>query len=590
MSTNFSKPKIKRKLRAKRKQFVALGESANKHIDRHIFRRWNNLQYAKRFIAGWVALMILLIFGVVFQTTALGKHYLEPSPIAGGIYTEGIEGNFSNANPIYASSGVDAAVSKIIFSSLLTYDDTGKLKGDLAESWNASSNGRVYSVKLKPNIKWHDGKNLTADDVVYTYATIQNADAKSPLYSGWKGVKVEKINDQNVKFTLPTPYAPFPNLLTNGILPKHILGQDDPASLRSASFNTQGTVGSGPFKLVSSDSNSNSDKQVIQLTSNKDYYLGPPGLDGITIKTYKDAKSLSNALDKKEVVGAGGLNVKDYQIKSPNSYSFTQNSATMLFMKNSAPVLADAKVRQALTHSTQVMDITKQLGYDATPVREPLLVGQTGYNKDFWQYGYNKQEADKLFNEAGWLRVDGKKYRQKNGQDLSLKLVSENNSIYPSLATELQKQWAEAGVRLDVSFVTPDQITQTYIPNHEYDIFLYGINIGPDPDVYAYWHSSQADTGTARLNLSEYKSTTANIALESARSRSDPALRAAKYKPFLEAWKKDAPAIGLYQPRYLYLTNQPVYNLHTEPNLNSPEDRFNNVHEWMINTAKVQKQ
>ena len=79
------------------------------------------------------------------------------------------------------------------------------------------------------------------------------------------------------------------------------------------------------------------------------------------------------------------------------------------------------------------------------------------------------------------------------------------------------------------------------------------------------------------------------MALEAGRTRVDPKLRAAKYKPFLQAWQADAPAIGLYQPRYLYISNQEVYGL-TPKTINAPADRFNDVHTWMINTARTQKQ
>lgn len=589
MKINLSKPKFRKKIRAKSKQIASLGESINKHIDRHIFRRWGNLQNARRFAIGWVALLLILITGVLMQSYMLPRHYLELAPVAGGYYTEGDVGNFDNGNPIYATGSVDASASKLIFSSLLTYDNNGNLKGDLAKSWKMEPNSRIYYVKLKPNLKWHDGQPLTADDIVFTYQTIQNPQAKSPLMSGWKGIKVEKIDAENVKFTLPSPYVPFPNNLTTGIIPKHILGNIKPENLRSDAFNTKKLIGSGPFIFKSGSENNSGPKKEIKLLANKNYHLSPPKLAGFSIFTYKNSESLKSALSRHEIISAGGLTIKDADITAPEKTPFVQNSATMLFLKNSSPNLVDTKVRQALTRGTKTADINNKLGYDAVAVKEPLLSNQPGYNDDYWQLSYNKEAAEKLLNEAGWLRVDGKQYRQKDGKELTLKLVSENNDTYPALATEIQKQWAQIGVKLDVSFVTADQITQTYIPNHEYDVFLYGINIGKDPDVYAYWHSAQAVAGSSRLNLSEYKSTIADIALESARSRANSDLRAAKYKPFLAAWKNDAPAIGLYQPRYLYLSNQPVYNIYNNRSISSPEGRFNNVNEWMINTSKVQK-
>jgi len=119
--------------------------------------------------------------------------------------------------------------------------------------------------------------------------------------------------------------------------------------------------------------------------------------------------------------------------------------------------------------------------------------------------------------------------------------------------------------------------------NHSYDILLYGISIGSDPDVYAYWHSSQAKAG--RFNLSEYKSATADVSLESGRTRPDRELRAAKYKPLLESWRADVPAIALYQPPTFYATRTPIFG-YDPVRLNTVSDRFYNVHEWQIVTAK----
>ena len=586
MKINFSKPKFKRKIKAQKKQLASIGESANKHLDRNFFRRWSNIKGAQRFIIGWLALVILLFFGTFLQIKALDKHYLSSSPTNGGIYSEGVIGSFSNANPIFATSAADLSVSKLVFSSLLTYDDEGKLVGDLAQSWESNPNSQVYTVTLKDNLKWHDGQPLTADDVVFTYQLVQNPDVKSPLNSGWRGVRVEKVDDKKIKFTLTAPYSPFANNLTNGILPKHLLESKSPSSLRSDQFNNQSPIGSGPFRW-SSINQIDEETKEIALSSNTDYHRGPPSLDGLVIVTYPDANSLNKALAGNDLTAAAGLSLKDSEFSDFESYPFVTNSANMIFLKNSSANLADVKVRQALLRATNATKLSELVGYQAIPVREPILNNQIGYDPAYRQLSYDKTEAEKLLDSAGWVKPEGGQYRQKNSQDLSLKLVSENNTIYPELVAELQKQWAEVGVKVDASFVSQNEITQTYIPNHQYDVFLYSINIGPDPDVYAYWHSSQSEARTSRLNLSEFKSGVSDLALESGRSRQDTNLRAAKYKPFLNAWKNEAPAIGLYQPRFLYLTNQPVYGIENSRHINVPEDRFNNVHNWKINTTRV---
>src|SRR6185503_418921 len=115
-------------------------------------------------------------------------------------------------------------------------------------------------------------------------------------------------------------------------------------------------------------------------------------------------------------------------------------------------------------------------------------------------------------------------------------------SEYAAVTAALQKAWKAVGVDVQVTQLS-DIDLQSVVSRHEYSAVLYGISLGTDPDVFAYWHSSQADPrSTSRLNLSEYTSVTADRALEAGRSRSDPSVRAAKYRPFLDVWRADAPA------------------------------------------------
>jgi peptide/nickel transport system substrate-binding protein len=128
---------------------------------------------------------------------------------------------------------------------------------------------------------------------------------------------------------------------------------------------------------------------------------------------------------------------------------------------------------------------------------------------------------------------------------------------------------------------------QAVLSFHSYDALLYGVAIGVDPDVFAYWHSSQADPrADTRLNFSEYRSATADNSLEAGRTRSNPTIRAIKYKAFLQAWRQDAPALGLYQPRFLYMTRGQLFNF-TPTVMNTDIDRYANVQNWMIRQAKV---
>lgn len=579
---------MRRKLRARKKAIVQSTESFNKTLERHIFRRTHNWQNARRFLITWIVLVSLLAGGLLFQMRILQAEYLTVSPIAGGVYNEGIVGDIKNINPIFAVTPADTAVSSLVFSSLLAYDQNNQLTGDLASDWKADANSKKFTVTVRDNAFWHDGKPVTADDIVFTYQTIQNPDTKSPLYTTWRGVKVEKQDDKTVVFTLPNAYSPFLHLLTTGIIPKHLLENVAKDQLRSSTFNTEQAIGTGPFVLNSIDTENVSEQggETVQLGKNTQYYRGNVQLDGFTLRTYPDQKRVISALENKDIVGA----VADVALPQESQYNvlrFTQTSAMMVFFNTTKPIMQDVKLRQALLSAINPSVASGVVGYPTVPVRSPILKDQVGYSDASLQQNPSPETTNKILNELGWLWAEGDSYRKKDGKELSIDFVSQNSGDYAKVAEEVQKQWAQYGIKTNVTLEKAEDISTTRLATKEYDALLYAITIGPDPDVYVYWHSSQTKPDAKPgYNFSMYNSAKADQALEDGRSRTDPSLRAVKYKPFLDAWRQDVPAVGLYQPRTTYVTSVPVYNLN-EMTINTAAERYRNVHNWQINTEKV---
>ncbi|MCA9344893.1 hypothetical protein KC946_03585, partial [Candidatus Saccharibacteria bacterium] len=156
----------RRKFRRSKRQFEGIGQQAEEGVEKHFFKRVSRLTQVRRFIASWVVLFILLIGGVLYQARSLGASYLSLQPAPGGIYSEGILGSFTNANPIYAASSVDNSVVNLVFAGLFTFDENNKLVGELAKDWKVDERGLNYTVTLNENLTWHDGKPLTSADVV----------------------------------------------------------------------------------------------------------------------------------------------------------------------------------------------------------------------------------------------------------------------------------------------------------------------------------------------------------------------------------------------------------------------------------------
>lgn len=593
MVNRTTKLRWRRRLRRGRRQVEDIGFQAEDQLEKHLFKRLSRLPYVFRFTIGWITLLTLLIGILLIQTRALDKYYLTNGPTPGGTYVEGILGSFTNANPIFATGSVDSSVARLVFSGLFKFNQQNQLVGDLASGYSVDERGVVYTVHLRPNLKWQDGRPLTADDVVFTYQTIQNPDTGSPLATSWQGIAVSAPNSKTVVFTLPNSLTAFPFSLTNGIVPKHLLQSVPFAQLRSSSFNTARPVGSGPFKWQAVQvigQTVQTREEEIALIPNDLYYGDHAKLNKFIIRSFQNQNNLVESFNNEQLNAAAGLTVtprdvlKDLNVRE---YSIPLQSEIMVFLKNSNPILNDVRVRQAITMATNTPKVIKSLGFPVIATRGPILKKQTGYDPSLVQLAYNPSVANQLLTSAGWVK-DSDGTRRKNGQPLSFTLYAPDGSDYSAVTSELKKEWKEVGINVQL-IQQPASDLQTVISVHGYDALLYGIEIGPDPDVYAYWASSQADVRSAtRLNFSEYKSSVADSALEAGRTRTDTALRAIKYKPFLQAWRDDAPAISLYQPRFLYLTRGQVYGL--EPTvMNVDTNRYANVNNWMIRESKTLK-
>src|SRR5579884_3532300 len=207
----------RRQLKRSQRQVEDLGYHAEASLEEHLLKRVEHLKPVRRFVIGWVGLVLILIAVVIVENFALGGYYLVPKTIPGGIYNEGVLGLFTNANPLYATSDADSTVSHLIFAGLLQLNAKGQLVGNLAQNYSTSDNGMTYTVNLKHNLKWQDGQPLTSRDVKFTYQTIQDPDAQSPLFSSWQGITVTAPDPYTVIFQLPNALASFPYNLTNGI-------------------------------------------------------------------------------------------------------------------------------------------------------------------------------------------------------------------------------------------------------------------------------------------------------------------------------------------------------------------------------------
>jgi peptide/nickel transport system substrate-binding protein len=521
----------------------------------------------------------LMAVGITLQSQQLDSAYKKALPKQGGAYTEGMVGELTNLNPIFASGDVNHSASRLIFSGLFEYDRSGELQPNLAKDIEIDKSGLKYTVNLRQDVTWHDGDVLDAKDVVYTFKTIQNPATRSPLLESWKDIKIESPDKFVVTFELPNKFAPFINSLTTGIIPEHKLSSLGYEELRTSAFN-QAPIGSGPFKFRNLDASSGK----LEMINNADYYKEGPFLNRFIIQTFKEKKQLVKALNKGELTAAA--DVDSSELKNRDQYQeFTMlmTNSVFSFFNNSRKPLNDVDVRKALTAVIDRKQLIKSANVNGLQTKSPLLVEQIGFDKQLQQKTVAIEQARKSLDEAGWKVNKDTGIRSKGSQQLKFTLTSQTANEFPAVAEYLKSTWLELGADVNVQLVTLDNLRKDNIIPHNYDALLFGIALGSDPDVFAYWHSSQA--GESGFNLSEYKSKIADESLEAGRTRLDDKLRAAKYKTFTEEWLKDTPAASLYRTNLSYLQNKSVAGSRSR-RLIDPADRFNDVEGWAINKSQ----
>lgn len=569
-------------------------ESATaKHAHEFLIGRIHNAREVRRHIALWLLGMGVLIAIATMQLFLFHSSYTEVKGIEGGTYAEGVRGDVETLNPLYATTPGEQGAARLMFSSLFSYDDNGKLKGDLAQRYTVLDEGRRYRVELKPVAYWHDGQRVKADDIVYTVNLIKDPSARVAGSDNWRNIKVERVDDTTVDFILPAVYAPFPNALTFYVMPEHILGELEPSAVRDSPFSAR-PVGSGPFSFrLKQHVDARDEYTVVHMVRNPRYYDGAPKIERFQLHAYPSDDALTKALRSHAVSAVSGLSSSSVElIRKSDEYGVrTQpiNSGVYSIFNTRNDTLSDSKVRRALQVGTDTKEARAALSIPVTSLDAPVLSTQVDL-EGIEKPSYNKKQAEQLLGEAGWKKNKDDLF-EKDGRPLTLKVVSIKSADYEPLVANLAKQWRDLGITVNIQSVDTTDPTQnlasSVLQPREFDVLIHELYLGSDPDVYAYWHSSQASE--RGLNFSSYKNSITDDNLSSARLRLEPDLRNAKYQAFVKQWYKDAPAIGLYQSQLNYAYTPNVDAFARTAKLVTPADRFNDVIYWTVQQGPVYK-
>ncbi|MCL4459311.1 MAG: ABC transporter substrate-binding protein [Chloroflexi bacterium] len=534
------------------------------------YLRWQLLIAA----AGLCLIVALIITAASPTSTAI-------VPEAGGTYIEGAIGQPKFLNPILRQlDTVDDDIVSLVFQGLTKVGDDGQIMPGLAERWEISPDGRVYTFYLRPGVRWHDGQPFGADDVVFTIKAIQDIDFQGnrALAGLWRDVTVQQIDEATVRFVLKDAYAPFLEFTTIGILPAHILANVPAKRLPDSAFNAK-PVGTGPYKVKAAS------LQEVVLEANKDYYGRRPLLSRIRFRFYPDDKKALIALQRDEIQGVGRLNPAEVRVlegdKQFNTYALPEMSKlTLLILNTKSSIFGEKGVRQAVAYGIDRQKlINLVLDGRGTQADSPISPASWAYKYDVKRYDYKPDYARKLLDDLGWRDTDGDGIRDKGGQKLRFVILTNDNPLRIKVAEELGRQLKDIGMQVEVHAAGWSGVVQDFlIPRNFQSVLTEEWSPNADPDCYQFWHSSQIKEG---LNFSSWTNRRADEVLENARRSSSQTERLKLYQEFQSIFADEEPGILLYYPVYNYVINKNVKGIHLGP-LIMDSDRFKNIDQWYV--------
>ena len=511
-----------------------------------------------------VALFLLLSLSVIVSAA--------DAPKQGGTFRYGITTNPRGMfNPILNTEVYDGLIIDVVYDGLIYIDASLQPQPMIAKAWDISEDGKEITFYLHQGIKFHDGVELTAKDVAYTYMTILHPDYTGVRYGqfnklvGAKDYKegktdtvpgIEVIDDYTIKFSVEEAYAPLLSTFTYGILPSHLLEDIPVGELEQAPFNLH-PIGSGPFKFVEFQT----DQHVI-LEANKDYFFGAPNIDTLVFqKVAQDAIPIylqQNRVDfitispeqYEQVKAMPGIDVYVYEELSYNYICFNMRQERF----------ADAAVRQAITYGfdrqTYVDVIREGFGIVANA---PVPTASWAFTTEgIDTYDYNPEKAAQLLAEAGWTKgPDG--ILQKDGMKLEFEfLVPEGSRQNEQMALLFQQNMEDLGIKVNLVFMEFSAAVDR-VDARQFDTFTMGWSLSVDPDPHSIWHS------TSLWNDPGFYNEESDALIEAGRTETDPEKRKEIYAEWQKLINKELPTMFLSYGVTIGAINQRVKGIDTNP-------------------------
>lgn len=456
----------------------------------------------------------------------------------------------------------------LLFNGLTSHDKDNNIVPSLAERWEYDKENLTYTFYLRNNVKWHDGKVFTAEDVKFTYETILNPEVESEIVSNYIDIdKIQVVDDNTLKIILKNENVALLDYLTVGILPKHILeGQD----IQTSDFN-RNPIGTGPYKFSKWD-----EGQSITLVKNEEYFKGNPKIEKIIFKIVDDTKARVVQLKSGEL-DLSQVTPKDIDaFKDNNEFAIdvmkTSDYRGIMYNFNYPLFKENRELPNALSYAVNRQEIVDKilLGYGEVAY-SPLQMGKYN-NPNIEKFDYNPHKTKELLEEAGW-KVGSNGIYEKDGTKLSFELVSmEGDQERLDIANFVAQEFKEIGVDVKV-------IVNSNIDWENQASFLIGWGSPFDPDDYTY----KVFTTNGGDNFNGYSNSKIDELLTKARHTDVFEERLKYYKEFQEEMTQDMPYTFLTYIDAIYIAKRNIKGITTETILcHHGVGIFWNVEEWKL--------
>ena len=492
-----------------------------------------------------------------FSFLIINPCFAEDKTHYGGTLVWGICGKPTSINPLFATQGISSALGFLIFNRLVRFNEKGEAEPDLAESWKVSDDGLVYTFYLRKGVRFHDGKECTAEDVKFTFEKFKDPEVNSPFRLFYVIVKEFKaIDPYTFQVILTNPSPSFIYRLNKEIIPAHILANAD---IKSSSFNFH-PIGTGPFKLKEWGRD-----DQITLEYNPDYYEGRPYLDKIIIKHYPDSRQLWRALMRQEVDLSLFLEKEDYEVVKKDSFfrayaiAIDYYYAVVYNLKD--PVLSDKTVREAIALGVDRKNLIEKVGSGyGLECNGPFYPVSIGFNPEVKGIEYEPDKAIELLHKAGWKDMNQDGVLEKDGKDLEIRmLVDKRSDLYRKITMLMRQDLQQIGIKLTVQLYDDDtKLTEEFLQKTKVQAQLKMILAGIDPDQVIEEWTSQRSEGID--NLWDYENQEVEKYFALGKITQNKQERIKIYRRLHQIIYNDQPACFLYYPFFFNVVSARVKN------------------------------